>query len=87
MILSLALAFILPILFNLFYWPTPGAKRAARNTGEHIEIVIIESIENSEPIEVSLRNRKVYIGWAVDSGVGSSPECGRGTCSYVQRLS
>ena len=49
-------------------------RRAARNTGEHVELVIIESIEYSVPMELSLRNRKVYVGWAVDSGVGSSPD-------------
>ena len=73
-ILSLALAVALPILFNFVYRSTLGVKRAARNTGEHIELVIIESIEYSQPIELSLKNRKVYIGWAVDSGVGSSPD-------------
>ena len=73
-ILSLALAFVLPILFNFFYWPARGVKKAARNNGENIELVIIESVEESEPIEISLRNRKVYIGWAVASGVGSSAD-------------
>ena len=73
-ILSLALAVALPVLFNLVYWRTEGVKRAARNTGEHIELVIIESVEKVKPIEVSLQNRKVYIGLAVDTGVGSSPD-------------
>jgi hypothetical protein len=73
-LLSLALALVLPVLLNLVYRSEWCAKRAARNAGEHMELVVIESLEESKPIEVSLQNRKIYMGWAVDTGVGSSAD-------------
>ena len=72
--LSLALALILPYLLNVMYPRRKGAKRAASNAGEHIELLIIESIEGKTPIEITLRNRKVYIGLAGDTGVGGNPD-------------
>ena len=73
-ILSLGLAFVLPYLFNAVYRSRRGVKRAASNAGEHVELLIIESIEEKIPIEITLRNRKVYIGLAGDTGVGGSSD-------------
>lgn len=71
-ILSLILALVLPFLFNVVYRSRRGAKRAARNAGEHIELLIIESIEEKVPVEITLRNREIYIGLAGDTGIGGS---------------
>ena len=73
-ILSLALALVLPYLFNIVYDSRKGVKRAARNAGEHVELLIIESVEEKTPVEITLRNRKIYIGLAGDTGVGGSPD-------------
>ncbi len=73
-ILSLALALVSPYLLNIVYQSRRGVKRAASNAGEHVELLIIESIEAKIPIEITLRNRKVYIGLAGDTGVGGSPD-------------
>ena len=73
-ILSLALASVLPYLFNMVYPSRKGVKRAARNAGEHVELLIIESVEEKIPVEITLRNRKIYIGLAGDTGVGGTPE-------------
>lgn len=73
-VLTLALAVILPIILNVVYQSRSGVERAVNNTGEHIEILIINSSKNVTPIEVTLDNRRIYIGIALHSGVGKSPD-------------
>ena len=73
-LLSLVLAVVLPGLFNAFYGEHRGAERAAREAGDHIELLIQESIDDQVPVEVTLRNRKIYIGLGLESGIGTSSE-------------
>ena len=73
-ILSFLLAFLLPIVFNVFYSRQSGAEKAAQDSGDHTELLIAESIERQLPVEISLRNRKVYIGLAIESGIGSGSD-------------
>ena len=75
---SLALALVLPPLFNCRlgfpYTKLRGARRVASNAGDHIELLIDRAIEDREAIEVSLRSRKTYIGVAVESGIGAGAD-------------
>ncbi len=73
-VVSLVLAVLIPPVFNLFYSKDRGAEKVAEDSGDHIELLIADSIRNPMPIEVTLRNRKSYIGLALNSGIGSTTE-------------
>ena len=73
-ILTLALALIAPFALNIVFREEAGLRRAVRDAGEHVELLIIDSADNGTPIEVTLENRRVYIGVALRSGVGNSPD-------------
>ena len=73
-ILSIAIGFLLPIVFNRFYTSEEGAKKTAREVGDHIELLIDRSMHGSRLIELTLRNRKTYIGYAVESGIGRTSD-------------
>ena len=83
-VVSLFLAFLLPYVFNWFYGSDKGAKKVARDGGDHIELLIAESIEDQKFVELSLRSRKSYIGLALESGVGIS---GQADVSLIPILS
>ena len=72
--LSILLGVLLPLPFNCFYSSRSGARKVARDGGDHIELLISEAIEELKQIEVTLHSRKSYIGFAVESGVGMSGE-------------
>ena len=74
MLLGLVLAVLLPFVFNAFYDDHKGAERAAVEAGDHIELLIQESIDDQVPVEVTLRNRKIYIGLGLEIGIGTSSE-------------
>ncbi len=73
-LLSLVLAVCLPGVLNAFYDDHKGAERAAVEAGDHIELLIQESIDDQVPVEVTLRNRKIYIGLGLEGGIGTSSE-------------
>ncbi len=73
-VLSLFLGFLLPYVINLFYGSRRGSRKVARDGGDHIELLIAESIEEQKLIEITLRSRKSYVGFALESGVGMSGE-------------
>ena len=73
-LLSLVLAVCLPGVLNAFYDDHKGAERAAVEAGDHIELLIQESIDDQVPVEVTLRNRKIYIGLGLEDGIGTSSE-------------
>ena len=73
-LLGLVLAVLLPFVFNAFYDDHKGAERAAVEAGDHIELLIQESIDDQVPVEVTLRNRKIYIGLGLEIGIGTSSE-------------
>ena len=52
-----------------FYSQGKAARRTARESGDLIELLISESIEEQKLIEVSLRTGKSYIGFALESGM------------------
>ena len=72
--LTILMALVLPHILNLFYSPARGVRRAVRDAGEDVELLILDSLHNGTLIEVTLENRKVYIGMAARSGVGNSPD-------------
>ena len=72
--LSLALAFLFPIGFNKFYDSERGARRTATEVGDHIELLIDRSMRERQVIELSLRSRKTYIGYADETGIGRNAD-------------
>ena len=73
-LLTSILAFLLPVVLNLFYDDHSGAEKAAIEAGDHVELLIQESIDDQMPVEVTLRNRKIYIGLGLESGIGTSSD-------------
>ena len=73
-VLTLILALVSPFVLNLVFRSEGGVRRAVNDSGEHIELLILNSTKFATPIEVTLDNRRVYIGVAVRSGVGKSPD-------------
>ena len=72
--LSLALGFLLPFALNRFYDSEKGARRTAQEFGDHIETLIDRSMRDRRLIELSLRSRKAYVGFAAESGIGKNSE-------------
>ena len=72
--LSILIALVSPPILNLFYGSMRGVRKAARYAGEDVELLILDSLRNGALVEVTLENRKVYIGMAVNSGVGKGPD-------------
>ena len=68
-VLSLLLGFVLPFVGNRFYSKEKAARRVARGSGDLIELLISESIEQQKLVEISLRSGKSYIGFALESGI------------------
>ena len=73
-ILTVLLGWVLPIVGNQFYGKEKAARRAARQSGDLIELLIAESIEDQRLIELSLKGGKSYIGFALESGITSQDE-------------
>ncbi len=73
-ILTALLGFVLPIIGNQFYDKEKAVRRAAAESGDLIELLIAESIEHQRLIELSLKSRKSYIGFALKSGIISQGE-------------
>ena len=70
--LSLFFGWYLPLLLNLHlaYDEDDCARRAAGDFGEHMELVIDRAMRDDELVELSLRSRKGYVGYARESGIG-----------------
>ena len=73
-VLSVLLGIVLPVVGNLFYGSARAARRTANDSGDLIELLIAESIEEQKPVEISLRSGKSYIGFALESGVARHGE-------------
>lgn len=66
-ILSVILGFLLPFALNPFYGQEKAQRRTAEERGELIESIIADSLDRRKLIELSLKNGKVYIGFALRS--------------------
>ena len=63
------LGLLVPFVGNRFYSRERAASRAAVRDGDLVELLIAESIETQKLIELSLRNRKSYVGIGIVSGI------------------
>lgn len=65
--LSAVLGVALPLICNRF-WPNEdrAVSQAMERAGDILEQLLAESIKRSILVEISLKSRKVYIGWAVN---------------------
>ena len=54
---------------NLFYDPEQAARGTAKENSDLVELLMAESLIREELVELSLRNGKSYIGFALDSGI------------------
>ena len=68
-LLSAFLGFVLPFVGNCLYSKEKAVRRSDERAGNLIELLVAESIEHQKLVEISLRNRKVYVGFALNSGV------------------
>ena len=73
-LLSAVLGFVLPSVGNRFYSDEKAARRADERAGNLIELLVAESIEHQKLVEISLKNRKVYVGFALKIGKVSHGE-------------
>lgn len=73
-ILSALLGVVLPPVINYGYGKEDAAKRAAERTGDFIELLLAESMERQMAVELSLKNGKSYIGFALNAGLGVNSE-------------
>lgn len=70
-VLSLLLSLPVPSIGNLFTSQKDAARRVANENGRMMELLIVDSIERNELVEVSLASRKSYIGLALKNKVTS----------------
>ena len=68
-ILSILLAATVPPVINKFHSEEKAAKRTAENYGDLIELMIARAFEQSKLIELSLKNRKSYIGFVLQRSI------------------
>ena len=72
--ISIVLAILAPPVLNLKYTKRRGGRRAAIDNGDQIGLLIDLCMEQVKLVEVSLRNRKSYVGFAFESGIGRGPD-------------
>lgn len=73
-IFSVALGVVAPLGLNLVFTQQVAERRAVREYGGLMERLIEEAIDERKLIEVSLRNRKSYVGFALANKIASWPE-------------
>lgn len=73
-LVSALVGLVLPFVGNSFYSAEKAARRFAERDGNFIELLVAESIRDQKLVEISLKNRKVYIGLALKSGIESQGE-------------
>ena len=73
-VLSALLGLVLPLVINRFYNEEKAARETAAESGNLIELLIRESIDTKELVELSLRSGKSYIGFVFESGIARHGE-------------
>ena len=63
--LGILLSVALPVVGNRIWTEEKSAQRTALEGGDHIELIISESIDRQSMVEITLRTRKSYIGFAL----------------------
>ena len=64
------LALVLPFLLNRFEDERTAAKKAAKSSGDLVECVLADAVEDGTLVEVSLKNNKAYVGWVQEKRRG-----------------
>lgn len=72
--LSVLLGFMLPYVANLLYGKEKAERRTAQESGALIELVISESLDRQKPVELTLKNGKSYIGFALGRKIAAVDE-------------
>lgn len=72
--LGILVSFVLPFICNFVCTAQKSDKKVAIESGNLIELLLRESIEQGKFVEITLKNRKSYIGSAIDSGAISHRE-------------
>lgn len=65
--ITVVLALMLPFICNWFYGDVEAARNVAKQNGDGIESLIDRSFRRELPVELSLRSRKSYIGYVIES--------------------
>ena len=65
--LGILLSVLLPVAGNKIWSEEDSARKATVESGDHIELIILESIDQEDLVEVTLKSRKSYIGVALKS--------------------
>lgn len=73
-VISLAVGFVSPFILNQFSNAHDCARVAAERFGDHVELFLDDAMQHQKLIEVDLESRKVYIGFAINSGLGKVSE-------------
>ena len=81
-IISVLLGVSLPYVLNRRYSKKKAAHQIARDSGDLVELLIAESIQELKLVELSLRSGKSYIGLARESGIMSHGESDIGLVPY-----
>ena len=68
------------VVWNRFYSTEEAQLRVAREVGDVVELLISGAMEDDKYVELSLRNRKSYIGIPLESGLGRQ---GQGDISII----
>ena len=71
-VLSLFFGFAGPLALNLFSLPSVCARRTAKQFGDHVELLMEQALKDRTLVEVGLRNRRTYVGFVTESGVGKT---------------
>ena len=67
--LSVLIAVVLAVLINLGVWKSYAAKLVSRNSGDLIECLLEDCLEQNALVELTMSNGKVYIGFPRESGL------------------
>ena len=73
-LMSFVLGTAIPLLSNIFYQAPQAAKRNALKNGDLIEVLIANSLEEEKAIEITLKSRKVFVGYALQNCISSHGE-------------
>lgn len=72
--LSVLLGLVFLYVANRLYGQEEAERRAAKENGALIELIISESLERQKPVEISLKSGKSYIGFASERKTAVSGE-------------
>ena len=73
--LTLLLAAVFVAVINTFVDAHKATRHAAREHGDLVECLLQEAFDDDGLVELSTRNRKSYVGFPLESGIGARDEC------------